>query len=107
MVQRLMERRFDDLSVRVTRYAAGTVMPSHTHDTDGISVILEGELTEESGHREVLARAGAVVTKPAGVRHSNRFGPRGATLLSVELAPFGPHSPARWQWSECAPVARS
>jgi quercetin dioxygenase-like cupin family protein len=69
--------------VRFVRYAPHRVMPQHAHDDAGISLVIAGQLVEESRHGSVTARPGDVVLKPAGTSHQNRFGPNGATLIAV------------------------
>lgn len=61
-------------------------MPCHAHEHASVSVVLAGELEEESDGRIVRALALTVFVKPAGVLHADRFGPAGARLLSLELA---------------------
>jgi AraC family transcriptional regulator len=62
-------------------------MAAHAHDTLGISVVLRGQVEETAGRRTEVCGAASAVIKPAGTVHANRFGPRGARLLAVELAP--------------------
>jgi AraC family transcriptional regulator len=50
-------------------------------------VVLTGSLVESARGASREARRGSVVFKPAGVRHSDRFGPDGARTLQVVLAP--------------------
>jgi AraC family transcriptional regulator len=63
-----------------------------------VSVVLAGSLAETARGERREARAGGVVFKPAGERHSDEFGPRGATLLRIVLAE-GADLP-RYRWIE-------
>lgn len=94
-----------DYTVRLCTYAPSQVMPRHTHPTMGLSVVLAGDLAEEAEGSEEFAAPFSVVVKPAEVAHRNRFGPRGARLLSIELtAAFTDSLDAntvglrRWRW---------
>ena len=94
-----------DYTVRLCTYAPNQVMPRHTHPTMGLSVVLAGDLAEEAEGSEEFAAPFSVVVKPAEVAHRNRFGPRGARLLSIELtAAFTDSLDAntvglgRWRW---------
>ena len=93
-------------------YRPGFRMPRHAHDTTALSLVLAGELEEQSNRTNVTASALSVVMKPADVPHANRFGPRGARMLAIEFAPsflddldvqaegFG-----RWRWGHGGPLA--
>jgi AraC family transcriptional regulator len=101
----LAARTGQQCSVRLVRYSAGTAMKAHAHETSGVSLVLDGELIEEAEHRTVEAVAGFVVAKPRHVIHENRFGPRGATLLGIDLPADVPRQPSaaaelpnRWEW---------
>jgi AraC family transcriptional regulator len=96
----LFEARAADSTVAVVRYAPFQELPSHAHDEDGISILLQGEVVEEAQHRSTLATSGWVGSRPHGTRHVNRFGPRGAVLLAV--VPDGLQFReflCRWTWS--------
>lgn len=94
-----------DYRVRLCTYAPNQVMPRHTHPTMGLSVVLAGDLAEEAEGSEEFAAPFSVVVKPAEVAHRNRFGPRGARLLSIELTAAFTDSLdtntvglGRWRW---------
>lgn len=74
------------LRIGIVDYAPNRVMPAHSHDTLGISIVLRGALEETSGRTTEARGSGNAVIKPAGTVHDNRFGARGARLLSVDFA---------------------
>lgn len=101
-----------DYTARLCRYPPGRTLPRHEHATTGVSVVLAGELEEDALGTSVTATALSVVVKPAGVAHRNRFGPRGARLLAVELSPrllerfeVRPRALERWRWTHGGELA--
>ncbi|HEY0036629.1 MAG TPA: AraC family transcriptional regulator [Longimicrobium sp.] len=97
----LVRLQGEAFAVGIARYAAGRHMPPHEHDHGQISLVLSGSLTEEvDGVREEVG-VGCVVAKGTGTWHEDRFGPDGATLLSVRLSGTDtqpvPELPA-WRW---------
>lgn len=89
-----------DFSVSISHYEPWTCMPRHAHDTAGLSVVLCGAVNERVGGADVDAQALAVVTKPIGLEHADRFGPSGARLLAVEFGSgFDPGGRfPEWRW---------
>ena len=91
----------------IVREVPALVMPAHAHDEGSMSLVIEGALVEEACHQVYVASPGAVVWKPAGTVHANRFGPSGALLLRFDLAPHtleflearGSHAGLSWRWS--------
>lgn len=97
--------RVGDNSVFVVRYAPHQRLETHAHDQDGLTVVLHGDAVEEVKHRTTVAHAGWAGARPFGVRHENRFGPRGAIILAI--IPDRPtfHGLTRqWTWAD-SPVA--
>ncbi len=80
-----------DLLVREVRYHAGATQLRHAHAESSVSLVLAGELEESSGNTNYVARAGSVVFKPAGWRHANTYGPRGAAHCATD-GPLGRHA---------------
>jgi AraC family transcriptional regulator len=74
-------------SARLVRavYGAGERHDRHAHEYASVSVVLHGALIERVGGTEESVGPLAVVVKPAGTEHADVFGPRGATLLRLEL----------------------
>ena len=86
-------------TVTVVRYAPFQELKPHAHEEEGVTVVLCGTFLEETGRGTMLAPAGAVATRPYGLRHTNRFGPEGAVIIGVipERDHFG--QPVReWSW---------
>jgi len=104
----LFERDVGTFQVRLVRYVANRHMPLHCHDEHGVSVVLDGTLVEEARHRSVAAAAGWTVVKPAGTYHTNRFGPKPATLLAIVLRErMGDEVLGTWAWMDRATTYRA
>jgi len=92
-------------TVTVVRYAPFQQIRPHTHNEEGLTIVLSGTFLEEAVKGTMLANAGWVATRPYGLRHTNRFGAQGAVILAV--IPDREHFDERirdWNWAE-APVA--
>jgi len=72
-----------DCVVAVVRYPANGCIPAHAHVEDGVSVILDGSVVEETRRNTAAASAGWTGFRPSGEVHTNRFGPNGACLFAV------------------------
>ncbi|HEU0013074.1 MAG TPA: AraC family transcriptional regulator [Longimicrobium sp.] len=110
----MMRIRADGLVFRTTEYGAGERMPAHWHPVTSVSLVMRGCVQEEARGTELQATCCAVVVKPAGTVHANRFGPAGARLASIDLdpgweerVPGGVAPLARWRWVEGGPAART
>jgi AraC family transcriptional regulator len=104
----LLEARVADSTVTVVRYAPFQEIPSHAHGEEGLTIVLHGAFLEEATHGTMLAGAGAVATRPYGLRHTNRFGREGAVILAVipDRDRFG--EPLReWTWSQIPAAFRA
>ncbi len=77
----------DGITVRTARYEPGATMRPHEHETGSITFVYRGGLVEQTVKGEESAAPLSVVVKPPGVRHSNRFGPAGASVLRIVLSP--------------------
>jgi quercetin dioxygenase-like cupin family protein len=53
----------------------------HTHDYDIRGLVLDGIFIVRQGDKSVTYRAGDIFTVPAGNKHSEEIGPRGARIL--------------------------
>ncbi len=62
-----------DCDVLFASYPAGTVIPAHTHATDNVGVITQGELILTLNGQETRYRAGDWYHVPAQVVHAARF----------------------------------
>ncbi|MGA7297331.1 MAG: AraC family transcriptional regulator [Rhodanobacteraceae bacterium] len=104
--------RFGSLQLTLSRYAPDTRLEPHCDDRFRISVVMSGQISERCAGNEEYASALSVVAKPGDARHSNRFGPRGARLASVEVPDSllrecgtpGAGMPA-WRWLHCSALA--
>ena len=71
--------------MHVVDYGAGVSQPMHRHEQATISLVRSGELIEETTGSAWAAYPGCVVVKPANIAHATRFGPRGVSLLTIEI----------------------
>jgi AraC family transcriptional regulator len=60
-------------------------MPAHAHPFSNVSIIIQGQLQEETTVGRAVGAASSVIVKPAKVVHENHFGPQGALLLNIQL----------------------
>ncbi|MEX2112123.1 MAG: hypothetical protein WD845_03005, partial [Pirellulales bacterium] len=74
------------LRVREVRYRAGGVQSRHRHAGGTLSLVIAGELEEDSTGPTHRAAAGSLVVKPAGNWHADTYGPRGARMVQVRSA---------------------
>lgn len=100
--------------IRRIDYAAGLRQPPHTHDASSVTLVLAGEIHETSGRLEEWGSALSVVVKPAGVRHADIVGARGARTLQVAFGRRGADElreggcePERWCWLHGGPGVAS
>lgn len=96
----------------VVDYAPYTRMPVHDHPTLGLAIVLRGTVEETVGRSTEQAGAAGLVIKPPGTPHSNRFGPSGARLLSLEFRRaraeelVSADALRRWRWLHDPAVLR-
>lgn len=64
-------------------YAADVQTHVHQDRIPRISIVLQGQLHERVGQCEEWASPLSMVIKPTSARHADRFGPKGARLLSI------------------------
>lgn len=72
-------------AVERVHYAPGYRREPHSHDTLGITLVLDGHLRERVRGIEENSSALSVVIKPAGTVHENEVGPRGARTIAVSI----------------------
>lgn len=76
-----------------------------------MTVVLAGDIRESTRHGEAVGSALSVVVKPAGVRHADEVGPRGARTLQVAFGPDGAREIpdrtdlGRWRWLHIGPAS--
>lgn len=69
--------------IREIAYPPGYRQAPHDHPIANLSLVLAGAIRESAGRREEIGSALSLVVKPAGVRHSDEVGPRGALTLQL------------------------
>jgi AraC family transcriptional regulator len=90
-------------SARLSYYAPGASMAAHHHDFHQFSCLLVGEFLEVHAGREREISQPSVGVKPAGLGHTNQYGPNGALILSINLEPsrldeYLPGCSTDWRW---------
>jgi len=97
----------DDLMAKVTYYPPHMRMTPHAHDNHQFSFLLAGSLTEETPQNSETRRMPSRGIKWAGQIHEDRYGPNGALIFSIALAPDAAESLRQqplWRWEPLAPV---
>ena len=59
-------------------------LPPHVHDRTCVATTIEGSFDSHMRGRSYWSSQSMVLTEPAGERHANRFGPRGARVVIVQ-----------------------
>jgi AraC family transcriptional regulator len=67
-------------------YAPGDEYVPHAHELTYVSFVVRGSFREEAERESAEARSASVIVMPAGVRHRNRIGERGARSIVIALA---------------------
>ena len=82
------ERVYEKVRVTSTCRPQGLTVPRHTHDLTCIAFSLSGRFDETIGRDWHSVGADAIVIRPGGVPHSNRYrDPETARVLVLELLP--------------------
>jgi AraC family transcriptional regulator len=68
---------------KVRDYAAASAMAAHVHDEPSFSLVVAGGFEERIGGGARDYARGHLAFVPAGARHAQRFGPRGARQVTV------------------------
>lgn len=104
----LLATRVDGHTVTVVRYAPFQELKTHAHGEEGLTIVLQGTFLEETQQGTMLARAGAVATRPHGLRHTNRFGAEGAVIIGLIPDHDRFAEPVRdWSWAEIPAAFRA
>jgi len=65
----------------------GLVLPAHFHEHANIALTVEGSFTETVGTEPYEVNPSSVIFRPAGEKHSNRYGETAARCLIIEVRP--------------------
>ena len=66
---------------------AGLVLPPHFHEHANIALTVEGSFVETVGAEAYQVHPASVIFRPAGEKHSNRYGKTAARCLIIEVQP--------------------
>jgi AraC family transcriptional regulator len=66
---------------------SGLVLPPHFHEHANIALTVEGSFTETVGTEPYEVNPYSVIFRPAGEKHSNRYGKTAAHCLIIEVRP--------------------
>lgn len=70
-----------------THRPAGLVLPMHFHEHANVALTLEGWFLETVGAEPYEVNPASVIFRPAGEKHSNRYGKSPARCLIIEVKP--------------------
>jgi AraC family transcriptional regulator len=103
----------EGVRVREEFYTPHRKQERHSHQHTNISLILAGSVEETVGAAVEHAFALSLVVKPGGTEHANKYGAKGAQMLSVLLKPDLQRSlnnwdtgVARWRWMHGGPAVQ-
>jgi AraC family transcriptional regulator len=65
----------------------GLVLPAHFHEHANVALAIEGFFTETVGREPYDVKPSSVIFRPAGEKHSNRYGKTAARCLIIEVGP--------------------
>jgi AraC-like DNA-binding protein len=92
-------------------YSPGVRQPRHTHDYCTVTVVVEGQLEEETEQGHHQGFASSVVLKGPMIEHDDRISGFGARTRAIRFAPesrFGRCVAERaWTWFEVPAVVRA
>ena len=86
----------DGFRVLAVGFPAGLSLPQHAHDRATLAIVLNGGFRKQLLRGVQECRPCSVIGEPAGERHSNWFGPRGARVLLLQPAPRGDERAGGW-----------
>lgn len=75
----------NELEVAETVYSPALELHRHQHERANLCLVLAGALTERAGRTERTCETGALIVKPCGEAHSDRFLAAGARCLNVTV----------------------
>lgn len=71
--------------VTLSRHSPDHALPMHEHASAYVCAVLAGGFREQDPRGEAHRSAGQVIVHPAGQRHADAFGPRGALCLNLHI----------------------
>jgi AraC family transcriptional regulator len=77
----------DSLILTETVYTPGMRLPSHSHGSDHLAILLEGSYLERCGPRTYLCLPGDAVHYRTDIHHDNLFGAKFGRCLNLEFQP--------------------
>jgi AraC family transcriptional regulator len=87
----------DGFRILAAAFPAGLSLPPHAHDRATLAIVLDGAFRKQLSRGVQECRPCSVIGEPAGERHSNRFGPRGARVLLLQPDPRGDDRRGGWR----------
>jgi AraC family transcriptional regulator len=76
----------DGVRIVQTLHVADLRLPRHDHEDASFSIVLSGVFAESIGRSQFECARGSVLYKPRGTEHANRYGPRAARTVLVQLS---------------------
>ena len=80
-------------------FPAGTVLEPHIHEHATMAVMLRGSFDLGFASRNYACMPTSVSVEPAGERHGNRIGNRGAEVVVLQPDPARWNGGGRWRLS--------
>lgn len=80
-------RQFAGLTLAETSYRPALVVPAHAHESALVTLVLDGGLTEERGHRRARVEKGALIYHPPAEPHGHRFSDVGGRCFVLQFGP--------------------
>lgn len=103
----------DGFAVRLVDYAPNYAQAPHIHSAAKVTLVYSGWFTETSGRRSAEAAPLSIAYKPAGTKHADRYGDRGARTLHIDLEPVVASAVEgtdallkQWLWVSGGPAAK-
>lgn len=79
------DRRVSGLTLAETSYRPGLVVPAHAHESALVTLVMDGALTEERGHRRSLCEKGSLIFHPTAEPHAHRFSDAGGRCFVLQF----------------------
>jgi AraC family transcriptional regulator len=92
------------LHARLKSYTPSERQEPHAHDQSSISILLGGSLVERVGRTTRRGALGAIIIKPAGVLHENKYGGSGTVILTLTGAYVEGLAEQAWEWRTAGPA---